>query len=328
MLFAAHNASVAHEPRKRSLLAPLPAASLPNPFSLAPFYVQPSLHDRISATVSSQRLFVAGKGSSTLQAMGAARASIAALEEVPSAFWVDSSSKILKNAPSDAWTTRIGAAARSHPTVESMLADVAALPDPQVAVFVLHALPNRDCHIAASSAGEICCRRTRPTEPGPSSNRAARCDYLDAKDDPQCDAGLDEYKKEIVLPFVRLLAQHAIIPTVVIIEPMAMTNLATNLEEPSCGSLPTQAAYEHGTAFAIEALHTHAPHAVLYLDAGHGGLLGWPPQTAKFVQHVMRLRDISAAQPAYAHVRAASDYTTNHTTIAIPHPSRVTHTVG
>ena len=59
--------------------------------------------------------------------------------------------------------------------------------------------------------------------------------------------------------------------TQVVIEPDSLPNLATNLENPRCGNLATQAAYKRGIAYAVRKLHEEAPHATLYLDAGHGG---------------------------------------------------------
>ena len=50
-------------------------------------------------------------------------------------------------------------------------------------------------------------------------------------------------------------------------------------------------------------LHQHAPHAAVYLDAGHGGWLGWAPQAAKYAAVVQRLHAPGAESHAYVHLR-------------------------
>ena len=89
--------------------------------------------------------------------------------------------------------------------------------------------------------------------------------------------------------FVDVLADHTAVPTVVIIEPDSLPNLATNLETPRCGNAATQTAYAEGIGYALHALHERAPHATLYLDAGHGGWLGWPEQADAFAAVVKNI---------------------------------------
>merc|ERR1712070_1312527 len=72
------------------------------------------------------------------------------------------------------------------------------------------------------------------------------------------------------------------VPTVVIVEPDSLPNLATNLDNPRCGNEATQTAYKTGIAYAIEQLQT--THATLYIDAAHGGWLGWDDNLGKFMQ--------------------------------------------
>ena len=82
---------------------------------------------------------------------------------------------------------------------------------------------------------------------------------------------------------------HAQVPTVVIVEPDSLPNLATNLGTPRCGNDATQTAYTQGIGYAVQQLHERAPHATLYLDAGHGGWLGWPEQADHFATVIKNL---------------------------------------
>jgi len=58
--------------------------------------------------------------------------------------------------------------------------------------------------------------------------------------------------------------------------------LATNLDNPRCGNAATQTAYKTGIAYALQQLQT--THATLYIDAAHGGWLGWDDNLGKFMQ--------------------------------------------
>ncbi len=72
-------------------------------------------------------------------------ANLRTMQTAPSAFWVDTKSKIL------------GANATSKNSVAAVLADASKhAPAPALVVFIVYDLPNRDC-AAHSSNGEICC---------------------------------------------------------------------------------------------------------------------------------------------------------------------------
>ena len=51
----------------------------------------------------------------------------------------------------------------------------------------------------------------------------------------------------------------------------------------------TQNAYVEGIKYAIDAFAQRAPRAALYLDAGHGGWLGWPDKADNFFEVVARM---------------------------------------
>lgn len=56
-----------------------------------------------------------------------------------------------------------------------------------------------------------------------------------------------------------------------IIEPDSLPNLVTNIDETACQN--SASGYEEGVAYALKTLNL--PNVVMYVDAGHGGWLGW-----------------------------------------------------
>ena len=61
-------------------------------------------------------------------------------------------------------------------------------------------------------------------------------------------------------------------------------------------------AYREGITHAVQRLAADAPHASLYLDAGHGGWLGFEAKAARFAEIVSEMAEV--ATPAAA-ARAA-----------------------
>ncbi|KAL3923387.1 MAG: hypothetical protein SGPRY_004232 [Prymnesium sp.] len=129
-----------------------------------------------------------------------------------------------------------------------------------------------------------------------------------------------EYIEHYIEPFSQLLKTFSEVPAAVVIEPDSLPNLATNLQDPRCGSQATQEAYKRGVEVAIEKLHAAAPHASLYLDAGHGGWLGWKPQAIKYIQLLSSLRDPDAAEPAYKRLRGFASNVANYQPLGSPCP--------
>ena len=56
-----------------------------------------------------------------------------------------------------------------------------------------------------------------------------------------------------------------------IIEPDSLPNLVTNINLATCQA--SAAGYREGVAYALKSLNL--PNVAMYLDAGHGGWLGW-----------------------------------------------------
>lgn len=112
----------------------------------------------------------------------------------------------------------------------------------QIVGLVVYNLPDRDCS-GGESSGEL-----------ESDNN-----------------GLERYKTEYIAPYAEKLAAASDLTFAVVVEPDAIGNIVTNMETPFCA----QAApvYEEGIAHAIASLQYE--HVNLYIDASHGGWLGW-----------------------------------------------------
>jgi cellulose 1,4-beta-cellobiosidase len=133
-------------------------------------------------------------------------------------------------------------------------------------------LPNRDCRAKASN-GEICCVY----------NADRTCDY--DTDNQACTDGLKEYETEYVDVFASIVAKYNdSVPMVLVIEPDSLPNMASNMSDPHCANSAT--AYKEGIKYAINKLSVAAPKASLYLDAAHGGWLGWSDNMNPFTKLV------------------------------------------
>ncbi|KAK1756669.1 glycoside hydrolase family 6 protein [Echria macrotheca] len=112
----------------------------------------------------------------------------------------------------------------------------------QIVGLVLYNLPDRDCS-AGESAGEL----------------------------KSSEKGLERYKKEFLKPYAEKVAAAPDLDFAIVLEPDSLGNLVTNMGIEFCA----QAApvYREGIANAIASLQF--PHVHLYMDAAHGGWLGW-----------------------------------------------------
>jgi len=80
-----------------------------------------------------------------------------------------------------------------------------------------------------------------------------------------------------------------LVPIVLVIEPDSLPNLSTNRADPRCGNAATVTAYQQGVAYAVEAIGQATSHVSIYLDAGHGGWLGWKDNMKDFVTTIKGL---------------------------------------
>eukprot|EP00419_Tripos_fusus_P090387 CAMPEP_0172860720 /NCGR_PEP_ID=MMETSP1075-20121228/72246_1 /TAXON_ID=2916 /ORGANISM="Ceratium fusus, Strain PA161109" /LENGTH=770 /DNA_ID=CAMNT_0013708785 /DNA_START=35 /DNA_END=2347 /DNA_ORIENTATION=+ len=194
-------------------------------------------------------------------ATGIAKFNLQKMQTVPSAYWIDTKAKIRGSTTS---------------TVEGILKDASS--KQELVVFMWYDLPNRDCDALASN-GEICCTKK--------SN--GRCDYTAPGD---CTDGIKEYCTDYVDPFVSVLQEYEGKTNVALVmEPDGLANLATNRGHPHCGNSATQKAYKEGVKYAVEQLTSKAPSVAIYLDAAHGGWLGWE-NNMKYFMHMLRDLDL------------------------------------
>ncbi|KAI0853292.1 glycoside hydrolase family 6 protein [Daldinia vernicosa] len=119
-------------------------------------------------------------------------------------------------------------------------AAVEDLPCEDILGLVIYDLPGRDCAAKASN-GEL--------------------KYNE----------LDRYKTEYIDPIVAKVKANPNSAFALLIEPDSLPNLVTNSDLSTCQESKT--AYEEGVAYALKSLNL--PNVVMYVDAGHGGWLGW-----------------------------------------------------
>jgi len=189
-------------------------------------------------------------------AAGLARRNLNLMRNVPSAYWIDNKAKIRGS---------------STDSLEGILKDALTKSPAELVVFIWYNLPNRDCDALASN-GEICCAK----------DLHGKCDYLKPG---TCEEGLKDYKTGYVDPFISVLKDYEKkVPIVLILEPDSLPNLATNLAHPKCGSSATQNAYKVGVQYALKELTSEVPSVAVYLDAAHGGWMGWENNLEKFMR--------------------------------------------
>jgi cellulose 1,4-beta-cellobiosidase len=108
--------------------------------------------------------------------------------------------------------------------------------------LVLYNLPDRDCS-AGESAGELSIANN----------------------------GLNLYKKEFVDAYAKAVSSAPDLDFAIVLEPDSLGNAITNQGVPFCATATP--VYEEGIAYAIAKLQY--PNVSLYMDAAHGGWLGW-----------------------------------------------------
>jgi cellulose 1,4-beta-cellobiosidase len=198
--------------------------------------------------------YIAELNTSIATATGQTQENLKSMENVGSAYWIDVMGKISGSNTS---------------YVSGILADAASKSPPPLVVLIVYDLPNRDCHAKASN-GEICCYY----------NADNTCNYDKSGD---CADGINTYKTKYIDPLAAVFKQYdGKVPLALVIEPDSLPNLATNQADPHCGNSATTAAYTQGVPYAVKTIAANAPNAAMYLDAAHGGWLGWTDNLNKY----------------------------------------------
>ncbi|KAK2753118.1 1,4-beta-D-glucan cellobiohydrolase cel6c [Onygenales sp. PD_40] len=123
------------------------------------------------------------------------------------------------------------------PIVDGLIKET---PCEEIIGLVIYDLPGRDCAAKASN-GEL------PV------------------------GALDVYKAEYIDPIREIIAANPNTAIALVIEPDSLPNLVTNIDLQSCQD--SAEGYRAGVAYALEQLNF--PNVAMYIDAGHGGWLGW-----------------------------------------------------
>ncbi len=220
-----------------------------NPFLNKNLYINPSYSLELESSIRS---------CSPPDCSAQTKATLEGMRNVSSAYWLDVMAKI---------------SCGNTTCADGILAD-AARKGNQLVTLIVYDLPNRDCHAKASN-GEICC----------TYNADGTCNY-DAGGD--CSAGINTYKTRYIDPLVAVFKRYPNVPIVAIVEPDSLPNLASNQGDPHCGNSATTAAYTIGIPYAVAAL-AKLSNVAVYVDAAHGGWLGWQNNLGTFVNLIKQL---------------------------------------
>jgi cellulose 1,4-beta-cellobiosidase len=150
--------------------------------------------------------------------------------------------KTVQNTATFVWVTTVAGLSNIDDAIAEARKVQKKTKKPQLVNLVLYDLPSRDCS-AGESAGEF-----------------------------QVDNnGLELYKTKFIDPYAKKLRDAKDLTFSVVLEPDSLGNLVTNLGIEQCANVaPT---YVEGIAYAIASLQE--PNIALYIDAAHGGWLGW-----------------------------------------------------
>jgi len=124
--------------------------------------------------------------------------------------------------------------------IERLEPALAEVPCDEILGVVIYDLPGRDCAAKASN-GEL-----KVGE-------------------------LPKYKSEYIDVITNIIKQHPNTAIALVIEPDSLPNLVTNSDVQACKN--SASGYRDGVAYALKQLNL--PNVVQYMDAGHGGWLGW-----------------------------------------------------
>jgi len=220
-----------------------------NPYADSTWYVTRSFSEFLGFSISSDSNVTV---KSTLETM----------QNIPTAFWIDQQWKIQKNNLYD-----------DANTVEGILEDASSCSPPSLVTFVVYNLPNRDCYSSASMA-DICCHRDEDSAYRDCvlESSGSTASFYKEVAESNCADGLKEYEENFINPLVEMLLSHSEVPVVLILEPGALESIVTKKGEHGCHQ-ETAAAYLQGVSIAVEKLSTTG--ATIYVDAGHGGSLGF-----------------------------------------------------
>ncbi|KAI8804626.1 1, 4-beta cellobiohydrolase [Cladochytrium replicatum] len=184
----------------------------------------------------------------------------------------------MRQYPSFKWIDQISAISYIQPIIDQASAQSGG--SEIIVELVIYDLPGRDCAALASN-GEL---------PAGSLNR---------------------YKAEYIDVIAKIFkAKPSNIRLVLVIEPDSLPNLATNIGRLNCNSV-TQSEYPEGVAYAIANLCT-IDNTFCYVDAAHGGWLGWADNTQKMVAVMQNVLSRAKSYNSAATIRGFATSVSNY----------------
>ncbi|KAJ4308451.1 1,4-beta-D-glucan cellobiohydrolase cel6b [Neodidymelliopsis sp. IMI 364377] len=145
--------------------------------------------------------------------------------------------------------------------------------------LVLYNLPDRDCS-AGESAGEL---------------------TID-------NDGLRIYKSQFVDKYAKLVKEADDLTFAIVLEPDSLGNAVTNQGIDACAKATP--VYEEGISYAISKLQS--PNVHLYIDAAHGGWLGWADNLKPTAETFARVMSLAKKRSAKAKIRGFATNVSNY----------------
>jgi cellulose 1,4-beta-cellobiosidase len=115
-------------------------------------------------------------------------------------------------------------------------------------------------------------------------------------------------KKEFIDPYAKLVSSATDLDFAIVLEPDSLGNTITNTGVPFCANAAP--VYEAGIAYAIAKLQF--PNVALYMDAAHGGWLGWADNLKPTAQLFRKVVDMAKKINPAAKVRGYSTNVSNY----------------
>lgn len=171
------------------------------------------------------------------------------------------------------WIANVASLPMINTAISEARAAKSATGKDQIVGLVLYDIPDRDCS-GGDASGEF----------------------------SSADDGLNKYKTTFVDPYAAALASATDLTFAIVVEPDAVGNIVTNQAIAFCANATP--VYEAGIAYAISELQMD--HVALYLDAAHGGWLGWPATLPEAAAELAKIIGMAAALKPKAKVRGFS----------------------
>ncbi|PPR08048.1 hypothetical protein CVT24_010847 [Panaeolus cyanescens] len=196
--------------------------------------------------------------------------------------------RTIQRTPTFSWIS----ASADVSSIKTLIKDATAaqgfgfLSKPQLVQIVVYNLPDRDCSAKASD-GEF---------------------HLDNDGFNKYKAFIDSIAKELNAPAAKKLSFS------LVLEPDSLGNLVTNLGVEKCAKAAT--AYKEGIAYAIAKLQF--PNVALYIDAAHGGWLGWNDNLAPSANLFAEVLQLAQAIRPGAKVRGLATNVSNYNQFIAP----------